>query len=297
MRGAPLDYRSDLVADPLAYPLAIDRLLMADPELFNPLDTAGVPMQARAGELPLYTPSRIAGYGLAQWNLALRGDDSDDALDRFLKTASWFVSQPGGRFLHDQRLVGMTPPWPSCLAQGEGVSVLVRAWRATGDRRYLRQARAALALLETPVSEGGVASTLPNGRRFVEEYPGGRYRHVLNGALFAVTGVDDLVRLSGEPEPAAVALREALLGTLERDLQLWSVSGWSIYSLDRGPLGVPNACTVHYHLVHLALLEHLLARAPGLAPVVGTWRANVAKPHRRMIALALKSGYRLTTGW
>jgi heparosan-N-sulfate-glucuronate 5-epimerase len=293
--GASIDYGSDLNADPLAYPLALERLLDADPLLFSPFDAEGVPLQMNEQHGALYMPSRIAGYGLAQWNLARLGDEQ--GMDRFLTSANWFLRQPCARFMQHIRLEGMTPPWPSCLAQGEGVSVLVRAYRATGDRRYLTQARAALRLLEVSVGEGGVASTLADGGFFVEEYPGGRHRHVLNGALFAIVGLHDLVRLSGEGEDAAVALRDGLLHTLERNLGLWSVGGWSIYSLDRSGLGLPNACTVHYHQVHIALLEHLAPLAPGVEPVLAVWRGALTHAARRFAALALKSAYRATTGW
>jgi hypothetical protein len=298
LRGAAVDYSIDIGADPLAYPLALDRLLDADPDLFAPLDPQGVPLQI-TDQGAHYIPSRIAGFGLAQWNRARSSDaaDAEAAMVAFLRTAEWFARQPRAHYLHHLNLEGMASPWPSCLAQGQGVSVLVRAWRASGERRFLTQARAALRLLQSPVDAGGVASRLPGGDAFVEEYPGGRHRHVLNGALFAVTGLDDLVRLSTEPEPSAEALRDDLLASLERALPLWSVAGWSIYSLDRSPLGLPNACTVHYHCVHLALLEHLAGLAPGLGPVARQWRAALGRPGRRLAALAMKTAYRVSSGW
>lgn len=296
VRGPTLEYASDLSPDPQLYPLALERLLEHDPLLFSPLDGAGVPVRQDPEEGDLYIPSRIAGYALAQWNLARRTPDAL-AMRGFLAAADWFAGQPQARFMHHIPLEGMTIPWPSCLAQGEGVSVLVRAWMATGGRRYLEQARASLDLLETPVAAGGVVSALPDGGFFVEEYPGGRHRNVLNGALFAAIGLDDLIRFSGEPEPRAAAILDRLLASLERNMELWSVGDWSIYSLDRGGFGLGNACTLHYQLVHVALLEHLASRSPALGDVARRWRRGSRRRMARLGALGLKSAYRITAGW
>ncbi|MGA0600150.1 D-glucuronyl C5-epimerase family protein [Caulobacter sp. KR2-114] len=295
LKGARQDYAADLAADPLAYPLAFDRLLEADPALFSPLDEDGVPVKGPPGAPGRYMPSRIAGYALAQWNLHRRGDG--EAAARFLPAAEWFAGQAGGDFMHDLPIEGMAVPWPSCLAQGEGVSVLVRAWRLTGEARFLDQARAALPMLQRPVACGGVASTLPDGSFFVEEYPGGRHRHVLNGALFAAVGLDDLVRLSDSAEPVAESLRDRLLAALADNLGLWSSGDWSVYSVERAALGARNACTLHYQLVHVALLQHLATLSPGLAPLTARWSRGARRPATRLRALGMKVFYRAANGW
>jgi hypothetical protein len=293
------DYRTDVAADPVVYPLALDRMLEANPQLFDPLDDAGVPLQQVSGQGLLYMPSRIAGYALAQWNLARRTGGADP-MRRFLAAAEWFARQPQGRFMHEFQLEGMKTPWPSCLAQGEGLSVLARAYMATGERRFVTQARAALDLLEEPVSAGGVASALPDGSYFVEEYPGGRHIHVLNGALFAAVGLDDLARLPGDGEPRARVILDQLLTSLERNLDLWSTGDWSVYSVERSRFGARNACTLHYQLVHVVLLEHLFRASPErviFARVLERWGRAPERATSRVRALAMKSFYRLTNGW
>ena len=299
VRGVDYDYRVDVGSDPLAYPLAFDRMLEADPTLFDPLDEEGVPVKGAVGEGGRYMPSRIAGYGLAQWNLARR-TGSAEAMSRFLAAADWFARQPDGAFMHDLVLEGMACPWPSCLAQGEGLSVLVRAFLATGEPRYLDQARAALDLFSVPVEAGGVASTLPDGSYFVEEYPGGRHLHVLNGALFAVVGLHDLARLSGVSEPRAVLLRDRLLASLDRNIGLWSSGDWSVYSVERAALGARNACTLHYQLVHVALLGHLAnvpAHRPCMSRQADRWARGPHSAATRVRALGMKAFYRFTNGW
>jgi heparosan-N-sulfate-glucuronate 5-epimerase len=301
MRGPGYDYGVDLADDPLLYPLAFDRMLEADAALFEPLDEANIPVKGPPGAPGRYMPSRIAGHALAHWNLSRRPTAAPDHLGRFMAAARWFLAQPGGAFMHDLPLEAMANPWPSCLAQGEGLSVLMRAFAATGDRRYLAQAHAAVDLMEVPVEAGGVASSLPDGSFFLEEYPGGRHRHVLNGALFAAVGLDDLMRLSDQAELRARILRDRLLASLDRNLGLWSSGDWSVYSIERGAAGARNACTLHYQLVHVALLQHLVRMAPcrhaALARSAAGWAKGSRRPLSRARALVLKSLYRLTNGW
>jgi heparosan-N-sulfate-glucuronate 5-epimerase len=300
MRGPGYDYAADLAADPLVYPLAFDRMLEADAALFEPLDEAGVPVKGPPGAPGRYMPSRIAGHALAHWNLSRRPGAPGQHFERFMAAANWFAGQPKGAFMHDLPLESMAVPWPSCLAQGEGLSVLVRAFAATGDRRFLDQAHAAVDLLEVPVEQGGVASTLPDGSFFLEEYPGGRHRHVLNGALFAAVGLDDLMRMSDQTELRARILRDRLLAALERNIGLWSTGDWSVYSIERAAAGARNACTLHYQLVHVALLRSLVGVAPcriALSRVARHWTRGARRPLSRARALAMKSFYRATNGW
>ncbi|MBS0408718.1 MAG: hypothetical protein JSR86_02300 [Proteobacteria bacterium] len=300
MRGPGYDYGVDLADAPLAYPLAFDRMLEADAALFEPLDEAGIPVKGPCGAPGRYMPSRIAGHALAHWNLSLKPAAPPVHRQRFMAAAHWFAGQADGAFMHDLPLENMAVPWPSCLAQGEGLSVLMRAFAATGDRRFLAQAHAAVDLLEVPVEAGGVSSALPDGSFFLEEYPGGRHRHVLNGALFAAVGLDDLIRLSDQAELRARILRDRILASLERNLGLWASGDWSVYSIERGAAGARNACTLHYQLVHVALLEHLARAAPRHARLTRTargWAKGSRRPLSRARALAMKTFYRVTNGW
>src|SRR4029077_7164813 len=61
-------------------------------------------------------------------------------------------------------------PWHSGLAQGQGISLLVRVWRQTGNATYLDVARRAFASFSRPTREGGVCFTDEQGDLWFEEY-------------------------------------------------------------------------------------------------------------------------------
>src|SRR6185437_863165 len=61
-------------------------------------------------------------------------------------------------------------PWYSGLAQGQGISVLVRAYRETGRKDYLDAATEAARAFHAEVSQGGVACRDANNNLWIEEY-------------------------------------------------------------------------------------------------------------------------------
>jgi hypothetical protein len=276
--------------DPWLYPTDWSALLPIVDAYFGPFDGDGVPLQP-VGDARHYNPSRIAGYALLLWN---EGGAQDARRSRFLACADWFLRARDARFAYSFDAGGMRAPWLSCIAQGQAISVLVRAFRTTGDERYLEQAGRAVAALAQPVAEGGLLDRLADGGEFLEEYPG-RYPHVLNGCLHALVGLDDLARARGE---APHALFGAVLATTARNVACWDVGGWSTYDLQ--PAGrSPNLATLNYHLLHCIFLRYLAERAsaPALAAIASRWESTAARPARRLRALGGKVRYRIAEGW
>jgi hypothetical protein len=72
-------------------------------------------------------------------------------------------------------------PWHSGLAQGQGISVLMRAHTESGDVRYLHAARIAFESFQSPIEEGGMALTDESGDLWFEEYIVSPPTHILNG--------------------------------------------------------------------------------------------------------------------
>ena len=118
-----------------------------------------------------------------------------------LVAADWLVKhqRPDGAwtYLFDFDAVGvpMRAPWISAMAQGMGISVLVRAYYTSRRPLYLRRARRALVPFTRGVARGGVASRW-DGARWYEEYPGVESQHVLNGFQFSLLGLHDLAARS-----------------------------------------------------------------------------------------------------
>lgn len=298
-RAPSYTLESDIDEHPSAYPLRLEYFLEGDPNYFEPLDDAGVPVFRPDAHTRAYIPSRIAGYALSHWNLGrLDHDGEAPRAERFLRAAAWFAGRDDGLYSCDYAIGDLRTPWTSCLSQGQALSVLVRAHRLTGGDAYLETAARAWPLLDQWMEEGGLKSRLPNGAPFIEEYPGSRHTHVLNGALTAILGVDEFVAVSGDAD--AARLRDELLRSVADNCKLWMTGRWSAYGIERGRFGTVNACTINYQLVHIALLKRLSRVAPGypeLSNFADELQRGLEAPQERVLAFAKKTTYRLMNGW
>ncbi len=87
----------------------------------------------------------------------------------------------------------LQPGFISAMAQGEAVSVFLRAYALGNDERYMDAARSALVPLERSTDSGG--ATLMRGNDvFFEEVPD-LPTHILNGHLWAAFGVWEACRV------------------------------------------------------------------------------------------------------
>ncbi len=160
-----------------------------------------------------------------------------------------------GAFLHVRALplYGAGPGWISAMAQGEAVSVFLRAHAVTGEPRYRAAARAALAPLLRDVRDGG-AAYIKGGDLFFEEVATPEPAHILNGHLFAAFGVWEALR-AGIGDDALRVTHEAAIGTLRRWLPRYDRDGWSRYDLARDARGREHPAPLWYHHFHIAQLR------------------------------------------
>lgn len=291
---------ADYAADDWLYPLDWDYQLRREADYFDPKDESGIPLRDYGGTLGRqYLISRIAGYGLGHWNRwRLLGSEASRAAfmqlcERFPKAA------PGGRYEHRFAVAGMNVPWISCISQGEAASVFSRAYVQTGDPQWLVKAAAAVQPLLISVEDGGLQSRLPDGRPFVEEYPGTQYRHVLNGCLYALVGVSDVLRAAPVAAPEHQQLFDGIIDALAHNITVWDVDGWSTYDYPFTPGVARNSNTMTYQVLQSTLLHYLgtVSRRPELLAMAERWEAAAASRKARLRALAGKLRYRARTRW
>ena len=147
--------------------------------------------------------------------------------------------------------------WPSAMAQGEGASLLVRLYLATGEERWADAARRAVAAMRLPSSGGGVQARLGDGP-WPEEYPTDPPSYVLNGGIFALWGMYDVGEGLGD-EDAGREFEQAA-GVLAANLHRWDTGYWSRYDLFPHP--VMNVASSFYHALHTSQLEAMQVIAP-----------------------------------
>lgn len=258
---------------------------------------------------PLWPPQWLESGGrqiyvaLAQWGLGcyerhLWGD-GPQWLEASLAAADHLIGeqQTGGDLSggwahnfalhHSYRLL---PPWLSAMAQGEGASLLVRAWRETGDERYAQAALRALGPMRVPVERGGVRAELEGGF-FPEEYPSQPASFVLNGAIFALWGCHDVAQAL--QDDGARVLFEDGVSTLEQNLNRFDIGRWSRYDLFPHP--VPNIASSAYHLLHINQLRamSMIAPRPVFFETASRWEEHARSRFNGATAFARKVLFRL----
>lgn len=163
----------------------------------------------------------------------------------FLKYANWTFDNQDEKGRWDNfSFVYPEAPY-GAMAQGEGVSVLVRAYLLTEDVRYLESAKKSLDFMLRDVKDGGTTS-YENKRVIFLEYT--NQSVVMNGWIFAWWGLFDYVLLTNDNGKYKQILDKSLDSLVEM-LPNFRNAYWSLYDLD-GKLASP-----FYHNLHIAQME------------------------------------------
>lgn len=266
----------------------------------GPFDDKGVPLLDYRGDIGRqYNPIAIAQYGLARFNRSAGRGSTDDEV-AWRSAADWLVRnlRPNGHgvpvWVHDfdwpyrQALVA---PWYSGLAQGGGLSLLVRAARHTGEVRYAEAASAAYRSFTLDVSAGGVVFTDGRGRPWIEEYLVDPPSHILNGFIWALWGVFDYARWTNEPSPRS--LFQDCTMTLAESLERYDTGQWSLYELPASGPSMP--ASAYYQRLHVTQLRvmHRLTGHSIFSEFASRWNAYLQDRQLRCRAFVRKAWFKL----
>jgi hypothetical protein len=182
-------------------------------------------------------------------------------------------------------------PWYSGLAQGNGLSLLVRAAVATNDSRYADAAHLAFAPLSLHVERGGVLVTDDQGDLWIEEYLVERPSHILNGFMWALWGVHDYALWSKRPEAAHVWDR--CVSTLQKRLRDFDTGWWSLY--EARDEGREMLASRYYHTLHIAQLRvmHRLTGLPEFLEGATRFQGYLDRRSNRVKAFTRKAIFKL----
>lgn len=243
----------------------------------GPQSPLGVPLERlRPGSYALH-PVTVCQVALG-WHERWISEKSDGHLEQFLMLTDWLVHNQCSRFgvggvwpvPYPVDVYRLPAGWISALVQGQAVSALVRAYRATGNVKYLAAAEAAIAPFEVEVSQGGLRNYDDEGNLFFEEYPTASPSRVLNGFISSLWGLYDFAICTGN------CLVQTMFAdgmrTLRTSLHLYDMGYWSRYSLFHSR-GFSNVASPYYHKEHIAQLRatHLLTDDASLARVADRW--------------------------
>lgn len=189
-------------------------------------------------------PTAIFQYGLGSYDLFLQ-TNQQIYFDQFMRAADWaiFHQESNGGW---DNFSFIYPTHKYCgMAQGEGCSLLLRAYKHSGDKKYLKAASNAVDLMVKDVSDGG--TTLYKNGTIILEYT--NKQPVLNGWIFAIWGLYEICKL--DTNSLYKKVLNDTVQTLEKKIDDFSMKHWSYYNLG-GLVASP-----FYHNLHVAQMEVL----------------------------------------
>jgi heparosan-N-sulfate-glucuronate 5-epimerase len=272
------------------------------------LDSAGIPMLDYRGKIGVqYNPIAISQWGLGNYNLLReslsRGDGNcghDEYKKKFLAASDWLCSHleqnshgiwVWNHYFDWEYRDTLKAPWYSGLAQGQGISLLVRAHAQTGQAKYLDSAERAFESFLKPVTEGGVVFMDDEQHNWFEEYIVFPPTHILNGFIWAAWGIRDYFAATNNP--AAEELFEQAVRTLRESLHDYDLGFWSRY--EQSGTVLPMVASLFYHQLHIVQLRvmHRLTRDQLFADYAERWRAYTLHWSNRGRALCYKGVFKL----
>jgi len=266
----------------------------------GPFNKKGIPLLDYKGKVgKQYNPIAISQYGLGHYNL-FRATGDNKYLNIFLEQADWLTEhiEKNSKGLHvwnhhfdwEYRNT-LKAPWYSALSQGQGISVLVRAFKETQQKKYLNSAEKAFESFKFDIFEGGVKYTDENGYIWFEEAIVNPPTHILNGFLWSLWGVYDYYLLT--KNKTSKILFEKSIETLKEKLRIYDIGFWSLYELSGTKLRM--LASSFYHSLHITQLRvmYKLTNEKIFNYYADKWSEYKRKRLNRSIALVHKALFKL----
>jgi heparosan-N-sulfate-glucuronate 5-epimerase len=266
----------------------------------GPYDAAGIPMLDYHGAIgPQYNPIAIAQWGLANYNLFCEAGD-EARWQKTLNAADWLTANleqnSHGLWVWSHHFdweysETLKAPWYSGLAQGQGVSLLLRAHVHSRDERYQHAADEAFVALTRPIAEGGVLFEDDQNDLWIEEYLVDPPTHILNGFMWALWGVFDFAL--ARADASAMQIFNRGVETLLHNLPRFDAGYWSLY--EQSGTRLKMLASPFYHQLHVVQLR-VMSRLTGdarFAAVADRWEGYAERRVNRTRALIEKSVFKL----
>jgi heparosan-N-sulfate-glucuronate 5-epimerase len=207
-------------------------------------DENGVPINITSSGNKVYFPITIFQYGLGAYDLYLETNDKQ-YINKFFDSTRWALCA--------QELSGAWDAFGwlssdgkySSMAQGEGASLLIRAYLHSRDKKYLDSAKKAIDFMLIPVNKGGTTIYYSNGGLTFEEKK--QNKTVLNGAIFSIWGLWDYCIVTDDNKYKKVL--QTSIAYLSKILPEFDCKYWSLYDLDG------NIASPFYHDLHVEQLK------------------------------------------
>jgi len=254
--------------------------VLKQPEL---LQDESLPRVTTENGESIFFPVAIFQYGLGAYDLYLATNDLQ-YYKKFEQCCVWAVQNqlPNGAW---DNFSFVFPDYPfGAMCQGEASSLLVRAYKETGNRSYLDSAIKAIDYMITPVENGGTLLVKESDYILLE------YMHkapVLNGWIFALMGLYDVLLIYKDSKFNEIYERS--MDTIARHIQRYDKGYWSYYSIDG------TIASEFYHKLHIAQMQALFQISANevFRTYSVKWTNDVNKLSRRIRAFIVKAGQKI----
>ncbi|XP_076047168.1 D-glucuronyl C5-epimerase isoform X2 [Oratosquilla oratoria] len=211
---------------------------------------------------------------------------TSEHLHHFYDAADWLLahqdSRGGWPIAVSRKIVPgkleLDSGWYSAMAQGQAMSLLVRAGYHSGNPRYVEAAMRATHLFTKDARNGGVRTYFPGNNVWYEEYPTTPSLFVLNGFIYSLLGLYDLKESQNTANSEAAVLFEEGMTSLKKLLPLFDTGSGSMYDLRHFTIhSPPNLARWDYHTTHITqlLLLASIDADPVLASTAKRWKSYV----------------------
>lgn len=211
------------------------------PELLNTDELPRMPSEKGLIEFPV----GIFQYGLGSYDLYLLTNE-EVYKNKFIQCADWaLIKQTKEGAWKNFSYIYPDHPY-GAMCQGEGCSLLLRAYSITQEEKYFVAAKRAIDFMLLSVSEGGTTKYCSEDIYLLE------YTHlpvVLNGWVFALFGLYDMCQIAKESKYTDAL--EKTIKTLGDRLTDFDCGYWSKYNTEKA------VASPFYHSLHIAQLEAL----------------------------------------
>lgn len=208
-----------------------------EPELLESLD---LPKLKTPKSEIIEFPTAIFQYGLGAYDLFIQ-TGNEKYLKKVRQCAEWAITKQESDGAWNNFFY-IYPDHPFCaMAQGEGASLLVRAYLAFEESSYLAAAEKALDFMLRGVEEGGVTQYDGDDLILLE------YTHrppVMNGWIFALWGLTDYLKVGMNMK--FEKSYKSTIRTLAKKMNDFEYPFWSKYDIS-GMIASP-----FYHHLHVA---------------------------------------------
>lgn len=191
----------------------------------------------------IYFSIGIFQYGLASYDLYLKTKE-ETYKNKIKACAEWAVNNQNDdgswtTFLYEN------PEHPySSMAQGEGISMLIRAYIITKDEKYINAAHRAKDFMLKPIPNGGTTDYIGKD---VYLYECTHEPLILNGWIFSLWGLYDYCKFTNDEKTQEIL--KATLNSLKKKLPEFDIKYWSKYEDGK------RICSPFYHKLHIAQLK------------------------------------------